>query len=441
MIRRKWIKRLMVCTLAMIMAVGMCGCGSADKNEPAGGSISDSGRLASLTDDLEQENVESREIDDTFISAAADFSVALFQDSVTDRIRDGENVMISPESVLTALAMTANGAGGDTLAAMEQVLGGGMPVDTLNQYMLTYNRDLTATEDVKFSIANSIWMKDDGSISVDPDFLQTDRNYYDADAFLEAFDASTVDAINSWVRDNTDNMIDGILNEIPDEAVMYLMNAIAFEGEWQTPYEEYQIDNDEEFTDAKGNTTPVTMLNSSENIYIENDHATGFVKPYKGGKYAFMALLPDENMGLADFVESMTGEDWINMYRNRSTEEVIVKLPEFSYSFDAELSRALSDMGMGIAFEENADFSRMASTKTDKLYINRVLHKTFIQVDRSGTKAAAVTAVEMSCEMAAVDMEPPKQVFLDRPFLYAIIDTDSGLPVFLGAVNSIEAPN
>ena len=392
-----------------------------------------------LMKDLNAQTVENRELDDTFRSAAADFSIELFRQSAAKEAAAGNNVLISPESVLSALAMTANGANEATLLEMENVLCGGMDIQDFNSYMYTYNNKLTATEDVSFHLANSIWIKDNpAEIQINEDFLQTDKNYYNADAFLADFDDTTVKDINNWVNTNTNGMISQLLNEIPDGVVMYLINALAFEGAWETPYEEKQVNENGTFTNHLGNEETVAMLGSTESQYITGDHVTGFVKNYKGGDYAFLALLPEEGTTVEEYLSSMDGSSFLSLYDNRSYQDVLVQIPEFTYDYDTELSEPLTAMGMENAFTTTADFSQMADTNTGCLYINRVLHKTYIQVDRAGTKAAAVTAVEMTNEAAMIDPVAPPTVYLNRPFVYAIIDTETGLPIFIGAVNTIE---
>ena len=301
--------------------------------------------------------------------------------------------------------------------------------------MYTYNNNLNESETVKFNVANSVWIKDDEeAIQVEDTFIQECTDYYDADIFMAEFDDSTVNDINSWVNDETEEMIPTLLNEIPEEAVMYLINAIAFEGEWETEYEERQIIEDDEFTSFNGTSELVDMLSSTESIFVQDADAKGFVKSYKDGKYAFMAILPNEGVSLDNYISEMTGDSFLSLYQNRQYKDVIVKLPEFTYQYDTELSPYLSSMGMGTAFTEAADFSDMAITG-NPLYISKVLHKTFIQVDRHGTKAAAVTSVEMVSESCA-EYEEPEYVILDRPFIYSIIDTETGLPIFIGVLNT-----
>lgn len=420
------IKRMTGITLIAAATLSLFACRGTDVQTQA----------ENLTKDMNEEPVTNRELDDTFRLAAADFSFALFQQSSAEDMIAGKNILISPESVLSALAMTANGANGQTLSEMEEVLCGGMEIQSFNEYMYIYHNRLTATKDVTFHIANSIWLKDEPELQVKEDFLQTDRNYYNADVFQADFDMDTVADINQWVDANTNGMIPQLLTEIPEGAELYLINALAFEGEWENSYEEKQINEAGIFTDYLGNEETVTMLRSTETQYIAGEHVTGFVKNYKGGDYAFLALLPEEGIRVEDYIASLNGEDFLALYDNRMYQDVLVEIPEFTYDYDTELKESLSAMGMEEAFEPRADFSNMAEMS---LCISRVLHKTHIQVDRAGTKAAAVTAVEMQkASDVEMDVTEPPRVYLNRPFVYAIVDTETGLPVFLGAVNTIE---
>lgn len=231
-------------------------------------------------------------------------------------------------------------------------------------------------------------------------------------------------------------MVPQILDNISDDAFMYIVNALVFEAEWSDPYEDYQIKYFEPFTDCNGNIQRVTMLDSTEYCYIHDQDATGFVKKYEGGEFAFMAILPNDENGLCEYVNNMTGKSILDLYENRSYESVIVKMPEFSYEYDNELSESLKTLGMERAFNNSADFSAMVNP-ADNASIGRVLHKTRIQLDRVGTKVAAATVIE-STVGALFEPEPPKTIILDRPFVYAIIDTETGLPIFLGVVNSIK---
>ena len=170
------------------------------------------------------------------------------------------------------------------------------------------------------------------------DFLQTDKNYYQADAYYAAFDDRTTKEINQWINKNTNGMIPSLLDgPIADDIVLYLINALAFEGTWDTPYEDSQITEDASFTNYAGEPETVAMLHSTEDYYIHDEHATGFLKNYKGSSFAFLALLPEEGMTPEDYAATLTGEDYLTMFRNRETRDVIVQMPEFTYDYTLSL--------------------------------------------------------------------------------------------------------
>ena len=369
---------------------------------------------------------------DAGAAAAADFGVRLFKTS----IEEGENTLISPLSVLYALAMTANGADGETLAQMEQVLG--MDVDNLNSYMLAYLELLPESKDYKMSLANSIWFKDDPNFAVEQSFLQTNADYYGAGAYKAAFDEGTRNDINNWVKEHTDGMIPEIIDEIPDEAIMYLVNALAFDAKWADEYEEHQI-REGRFTMEDGTRQDVDMMHSEEYTYLEDDLATGFIKYYKDRKYAFVAMLPNEGVSVSQYVDSLTGEHLRELLNNPLDVTVFASIPKFETEYDIEMSEVLQEMGMTDAFDwQVADFSRLGTYNVDgmNICINRVLHKTFISVSEQGTRAGAATAVEMVAE-GAMEIVEFKEVVLDRPFVYMLIDCETNLPFFIGTMMNV----
>ena len=262
---------------------------------------------------------------------------------------------------------------------------------------------------------------------------------------MAPFDETTLNDINGWVNDQTYGMIPGILDEIPDEARMYLINAMAFEGEWMCEYEKSDIMEGQIFTNYDNSTTEVTMLYSQENNYFEIAGGTGFIRPYKGGEYSFVGILPEEGTSVEEFLAELAanGDQFAESIRNPeySYENVIVKMPEFESEYFVEASSVLQEMGMELPFDPfNADLTGMvrSSEISDyNAYIGRVLHKTYIKVDREGTRAAAVTAIETLDCACAIGPEDIVYVTLDRPFVYGIVDNATGLPVFLGTVNQL----
>ena len=369
---------------------------------------------------------------DAGAAAAADFGVRLFKTSM----EEGKNTLISPLSVLYALAMTANGADGETLVQMEQVLG--MDVENLNSYMLAYLDLLPESKDYKMSLANSIWFKDDPDFIVEQSFLQTNADYYGAGAYKAAFDESTRNDINNWVKEHTDGMSPEILDEIPDEAIMYLVNALAFDAKWADEYEEHQI-REGRFTMEDGTRQDVDMMHSEEYTYLEDDMATGFIKYYKDRRYAFAAMLPNEGVSVSQYVDSLTGEHLRELLNTPQDLTVFASIPKFETEYDIEMSEVLQEMGMTDAFDWRvADFSKLGTYNVDgmNICINRVLHKTFISVSEQGTRAGAATAVEMVAE-GAMEIVEFKEVVLDRPFVYMLIDCETNLPFFIGTMMNV----
>lgn len=359
--------------------------------------------------------------------SATDFAVRLFQES----INTDENTLISPYSVLTALAMTANGADGETLAQMEQVLG--LPVDELNTYLYLYQNSLPAGDKYKVSSANSIWLKEEAGLVLQEDFLQILTDYYHAEVYKAPFDNATLKDVNRWVETNTDGMVKDILPEISPSDILYLINAIAFDAEWQSIYTDTDI-REAYFTKEDTTRQSCELMYSSEYEYIEDIGATGFLKYYADGKYAFAALLPDESTSVTEYASTLTGEKLNKLLTDTKEATVKAAIPKFEAEYFVQMNELLQNMGMTDAFDGSlADFSRLAD---GGLSIDRVLHKAFISVDEKGTKAGAATAVAVK-ESCMIE-ENIKTVYLDRPFIYLLIDCENKLPIFIGAVTDMK---
>ena len=349
------------------------------------------------------------------------------------------NVMVSPASVMIALDMTASGAANDTVTQMMALYGGADDPQGQLSYAAKLLGRLNSSQGVTMHAADSIWVNGD----IMPDGLAGDYTdfvggHFDASAESLRFDNAALGRINGWVNDNTDGMIDGILDELDPATAMVLINAIAFDGKWEKQYDDSQV-TDESFTAASGDVRTVQMMSGAERIYLENDLATGFAKYYAGNQYAFVVMLPkDVNQNAGDMISSFTGESF-DAFMNSASRDytVVTKLPEFSYDWGRTIVPQLKAMGMEVPFDgSRADFSGMTGSDNG-LYIGNVIHKTRIEVGRNGTRAAAATAVEM--RKNSIDIMPPekKEVVCDRPFAYAIVDMTDNTPVFVGTVNDI----
>ena len=408
---------IMVCS----MAVNLTGCATKVQ-------------AADLMEGVNANTVTGKAADDAFTQAQMRLAVDLFQSSVLES--KDENVLISPLSIQLALAMTANGADGDTKAEMEALLGGEISLEDLNEYLYSYVNNLPSAEKHKLQIANSIWFRDDeGRLQVEKDFLQKNADYYGAQAYKAAFDDQTLKDINNWVKDHTDGMIDSILDQIDEDAVMYLINALVFDAEWQHVYDKSDVYKGK-FTNLGGTEKQVDMMHSEETVYLQDENATGFMKPYSGSKYSFAAMLPNEGVDIYEYIEGLTGEELMKTLSTPQLGMVMATLPKFSYEYELTMNDVLKELGMPSAFSgSTAAFSKMAHSSRGNIYIGDVLHKTFISVDELGTKAGAVTKVQMNDESAPMS---EWVVTLNRPFVYMIIDNETNLPVFIGTVMDVQ---
>lgn len=380
---------------------------------------------------------EAGKVSDEFRKAAADFALKLLNESRSEY--EGDALLVSPLSALLALAMTANGAEGETLAEMEKVLGGGMSIEELNEQLFNYSASLSSTDDAKFNLANAVWVTSSPTFSINRNFVSAIENTYNAD-IIAADLPSAIPAINNWAKEETFGMIPSILKEgdLDKDTIMVLLNALAFDALWQQqPSDSACFDGDFKGVDEKVQTAK--FMWAEANGYIEGKNEVGIVKNYKGGKYAFVALLPEGNV--YDYAASLKGEDFLKLYDKRETEdvEISVKMPHFSFDCSIEMKKVLEKMGMPIAFDSSrADFDAMGHSELGNIYIDRVIQKTHIDLDNSGTRAAAVTAVIMEPECAAPGNIKYYRVELDRPFVYAIVDTEAGLPIFIGVCDNIK---
>ena len=401
--------------------------------------VMDGAALKQLTSDEFKPTRVAGKVSDEFRDAAANFAFELLKES-NKADYEGDSLLISPLSVMLALSMTANGAEGATLKQFEKVLGGKMDIDDLNAQLFNYTSSLSSTEKAKFNLANAVWLTSSPSFSVNRHFISRIENTFDADVVAaDMTNPATVDEINSWVKKETFDMIDKIIDEgsLDGGTIMVLLNAIAFDAKWQMEipdkscYEDY-------FNGIDGKKT-VTFMRTPGNRYLEGDNEIGFIKNYAGGDYALLALLPDEGISINDYVSSLSGKEFLKICDKDFGDkyEVNTVIPHFSFDCSLNMNGVLGKMGIKDAFSPfTADFSGMGESTNGALHISDVLHKTHIELDNKGTKAAAVTSVTVK----ATGMSAPvtvKKVVLDRPFVYAIIDTQTGLPIFLGVCENV----
>lgn len=400
-------KKKLALILALALAFSLAGCGQVRAGLLAGVTPSESGDAADAA------------------AAAAEFTAKLFTG-----VYDGTDTLISPVSLLAALTMAEAGAQGETLAQMEAVFG--TDAQTLRASLAAY---MSSLEGTAAKTANSVWFNDGGRFEPDADFLADCASFAGADIFAVPFDDGTLRELNAWVSARTDGMIPAAVSELPEDTVMCLVNALCFDSAWEDKYERSDVCDG--LFHAPGGDKTVEMLHSEEHSYLSGEGFTGFMKPYEGGRYAFAALLPDEGSSLDALAASLSGDMLSAVLANAEDTPVQTAMPSFTGRCDMRLDGVLRALGMTDAFDpDSADFTGMGRSDTGRLYINTVMHSTYIELDAHGTRAAAVSIVGVG-DGADAPMET-RSVILDRPYLYMIVDTEYNLPLFIGTVTGAQ---
>lgn len=344
-----------------------------------------------------------------------------------------ENVLISPASVALALSMVYNGAAAETKAAMAEALGvKGLSLEEVNWANAALLEALNANPDVQLDVANSVWARRD--VEFNASFLNAVERYYDAEAVtLDFNDPQAADVINDWVRDRTNGKIDGIIDQIAPDDVMFLVNAIYFLGEWTTAFDAEHT-RECPFYPAGGGGKDVPMMwRQGTFSHYRGDGFEAVELPYGKDESAGMYIfLPDRDSSLQEFCAALNASNWAEWRAEFTSKEGELWLPRFSLEYEQELKDVLTGLGMGIAFEPYAaDFSGLY-TPPPWAYIGEVKHKAAVDVDEKGTEAAAATSVGIRLTSAGPDQS--FRMVVDRPFFFAIVDHETDTVLFMGTV-------
>lgn len=344
------------------------------------------------------------------------------------------NMMISPLSVSMALGMTRNGAAGTTLDAMTSTLGfEGLTDQEINESYKYILETFSALDPkVNLTIANSIWHRN--TFSVLQQFIETNQNYFNASvAALDFSDPAAVKTINDWVSANTNQLIPSIIDEIPADAVMYLINAVYYKGQWRFQFEKDKTAAKPFLLSDGSQVQAESMLQRADLRYFKGSCFQAVELPYNQGNFNMSILLPDAGKSITDVITLLSQENWEGWETGYANTDVQIQLPKFKYKYDEKnMNTVLSALGMGVAFDPGfADFTRINSD--GNLYISDVKHKTFIETNEEGTEAAAVTSVEISYTSIGTDPQPVSFI-ADHPFVYVITEKSTGTILFIGSV-------
>ncbi len=388
--------------------------------------------LSTIFSDEIQDIAEPVSIDTNVVTANTQFGFNLFND--IRKTEQNKNIFISPFSISVALAMTLNGASGETEQAMANTLhlqGLGSEVINTNYAGLRHALQ-TSDPKVILTIANSLWARQ--GVPFKQDFLQRNTQFFGAEvSTLDFADPNTLTTINQWVNTNTNGKIEKILDEINPDAVLFLINAIYFKGTWQTEFDPSHT-RDGTFHLGTGDEKQVPMMTRTGDYRSYENHEEKFQAislPYGDGQMSMYIFLPYSESDLNTFLDGLNTENWENWISQFQKKEVFLSIPKFKLKYEKTLNNPLQSLGMGIAFAPMAaDFSRMADLETLRrnLYIGEVLHKAVVEVNEEGTEAAAVTSVGIRTTSL------PPQFIADRPFFFAIRDNETKTVLFMGTV-------
>ena len=348
---------------------------------------------------------------------------------------ESENIAISPLSLNMALAMTWNGADGETKQAIQEAMGmGDYPQSEVNDYFKKLRETFVKTDPtVKLAIANSIWTRQ--GFPVKSGFYDVNRNYYQAVVREVNFSSpNTPSLINQWCSDNTNGLIKEMIKVIPPDAMMYLINALYFKGEWSDKYGfDTSATRDAMFTKENGSSIQVKMMNQNNELpYYRDEYLSTASLPFGNNAFSMAFFLPNEGVSFAEMLNQLKQPGYFSRcLQSVGKADVDLYIPKFKTEYEIPLNETLKQLGMGIAFTEFADFSGISDIP---LYISSVKQKTSVSIDEEGAEAAAVTVVGM----INTSVRQTNVFRADRPFLFAIRENSTGVVLFMGKIGKPE---
>ncbi|SFQ59473.1 serpin family protein [Hymenobacter arizonensis] len=365
------------------------------------------------------------------VGSANDFAFRAFA-ALRSRTIAAENLCISPLSVSAALTMAYNGADGSTKAAMKETLGFTPQTDAEvnGSYKSLFELLTGIDKKVTFTTANSIWHGKQYQLATP--FVQQNHTSFGATVQAVDFALPTAkDAINSWVSGKTQGKISDIIQQTSADDVMYLVNALYFKGSW-TYRIDPQLTRPAPFTLEDGQSKTVNMMRLTKGKYLRYADAQQQVidLPYGNRQYSMTLVVPRGQTTLASVASRLTGAQLSTWLAGADTTSLELRLPKFRLEYEKQLNDALTSMGMGVAFTNQANFSRMLAGNATNLKISAVKHKTYLDVNEEGTEAAAVTSV------GVITTSVPQPVEVNRPFLFLLREKSSNAILFIGQVTN-----
>lgn len=387
--------------------------------------------VENVSAEVEEVKVNIPSLTEEMTESLLDAGFSLFQNSVQKE----ENSLLAPYTTLMALGMLENGAAGQTLDEIQNFLGG-YSLSEINGAFAALSNKLNGYTKLTCSSKNSIWLKRFEAFAPREYFLKVNATYYGADLFMADFSRdNTLNKMNEWMKAATDGKVVRPIKHIDDKTAIYLLSSLNFKGDWLNAYKSNDVLGGD-FLLANGEKQNVKYLYSKEN-YLTSDKAEGFIKSYADNKCSFIAIRPTDGTSIYDYVKNLDSESFKKIIHSKSTQKAIVAIPKFTYESDIDLSMSLKNLGVATCFDEaNADFSKVFD-EGKNLYLSKILQQNYIQIDEKGTSSAAKNTSEVN-EVTAIEEETEKSIILNSPFLYAVIDNETKLPVVIGVVEEVK---
>lgn len=420
--------KIFICILLVAVGLVTVSCSS------VGRYLSDSMLFGGASIGSSQLPPPAKEVDSRLVEANTKFAFKLFKQLMEQQ--PNENVFISPTSIAMALAMTYNGADGETKDAMAETMEvQGIDIEEFNKAYADLKTILQNPDpNVQVVIANSLWARKGTSFY--KEFLNVNREFYGAE--VQELDFDSPDAsktINNWVKKQTKDKIEKIVEDtISPDTIMFLINALYFKGSWANKFDP-KLTREEPFflSDGTQKAHPIMFQAGEEYPYYRGENFQAVSLPYGKGRVSMVVFLPDEGVSLSEFCRSITFEKWEEWMGSFTNTEGEVGLPKFKVEYEVELKEALKALGMEVAFDaEKANFSKMHPVSPGaNVYISSIKHKTFVETNEEGTEAAGATSVEVGITSLPVNTF---NMIINRPFFFVIRDNETGTILFMGAI-------
>lgn len=342
-----------------------------------------------------------------------------------------DNWLVSPFSLQCALGMLSNGAAEETHDEILYALGlSQYSQEEVNAYFKKLIEGLhTVNSAITVKTANSVW--GNAGVPLKEDFQKMNiENYSAMVSQLDFSDPSAVDQINAWCNQTTEGLIPSILEEVNPTATVYLLNSLYFKARWESEFAPEKT-QEGDFTTSSGKVIKAHFMQTQRMAaYVENEWFTSTSLSYLNDSYVMRLILPQPEISINQVLQALSESDE-NLWKNTILAEINLKMPRFTLENKMDLTPTLQALGMKKAFSGGADFSSMSDVAT---YISLVQQATRLKVDEEGSEGAAVTVI--GGETSPGMPEEKVDFFLDRPFLFQILEPATGTVLFMGQVGT-----